>query len=123
MEYYQNSYPHGNHQTHNVVLPTHAGQPLPPIPEEQPPKVSSLARRIHGWSWQAVSHLSSCTWRAARLTMRAVSDWYGHRGGVRHPVRAEGALEHLDPCRNVLLLPEHRSLCPERDDSDNTACW
>ena len=122
MEYYQNSYPHGNHQPHNVVLPTHAGQPLPPIPEEQPPKVSSLARRIHGWSWQAVSRLSSCTWRDARLTVHAVSHWYGYGSSVRHPVRAEGALEHLDPCRDVLLLPEHRSLRSERDNSDNTAC-
>ncbi|KAI0742252.1 voltage-dependent anion channel-domain-containing protein [Daedaleopsis nitida] len=46
MEYYDNNY-----QTHNVALPERAGQPIPE-PASQV-KVSTLARRIHGWSWQA----------------------------------------------------------------------
>ncbi|KAM5534137.1 hypothetical protein V8D89_012157 [Ganoderma adspersum] len=53
MEYYSNNYAHhDNYQSHNITLSDHAGQPLPPLVTEQP-KVSSLARRIHGWSWQA----------------------------------------------------------------------
>ncbi|TFK83850.1 hypothetical protein K466DRAFT_244364 [Polyporus arcularius HHB13444] len=49
MEYYN------NHQTHNLALPERAGQPRPTAsPEPEPSiKVSPLARRIHGWSWQA----------------------------------------------------------------------
>ena len=52
MDYYQNN----NYQTYNVNLP---GQPQQTQePAEQVP-VSGLARRIHGWSWQAVRFLCS----------------------------------------------------------------
>ena len=54
MDYSQNSLADDDYQTLNVAPPTPPDEPLPPIPQPQPPKVSSLARRIHGWSWQAV---------------------------------------------------------------------
>lgn len=49
------SYYQTNYQSHNVNFP----ERTPAYPEQQTPKepevkVSHLARRIHGWSWQAV---------------------------------------------------------------------
>ena len=52
MDYYQNntSYYQTQQPAYNVNLPGYK----PEEPAEQAPQVSSLARRIHGWSWQAV---------------------------------------------------------------------
>ncbi|KAH9856069.1 voltage-dependent anion channel-domain-containing protein [Lenzites betulinus] len=46
MDYYTSN----NYQSHNVALPERAEQQTAPLGEI---KVSHLARRIHGWSWQA----------------------------------------------------------------------
>lgn len=93
MEYYSNNYAHhDNYQSHNVTLSERAGQPLPP-PVTEEPKVSSLARRIHGWSWQAVSRplfLSRIT-RGIGLSTScniAVPHRYGHWRRLRDFVRS-----------------------------------
>lgn len=50
MDYYTNNNSYQTQQTYNVNLP---GRQPEPEPAEQV-EVSGLARRIHGWSWQAV---------------------------------------------------------------------
>ena len=70
MDYYQNntSYYQTQQPAYNVNLPGYK----PEEPAEQAPQVSSLARRIHGWSWQAVrGHLYSV--RSPALTFSSAS--------------------------------------------------
>ena len=57
--------------------------------EQRPQLVSALARRIHGWTWQAVN-LSFPRFVCLLFTPPLVSNRHGHWRRLRYTVRTEG---------------------------------
>lgn len=91
--------------------------------------VSNLARRVHGWSWQAVRVDTPFCWRILTLTICLVSHWDGHwvspvrssqftsidphinlylQCRICLPIGNQKQIECCSSSRALFLLPQHR---------------
>lgn len=80
--------------------------------EQRPQRVSALARRIHGWTWQAVSFALLTIYIPVVYTA-IVSDRNGHRRRLCYTVRTGGQARRSSEGRNSFLLPQYGPLSPQ----------
>jgi len=81
------------------------------------PRVGALARRIHGWTWQAVSYIPPSNIQSFCINVHhSVSHWYGHWCGLRDALELERACRVPGRSRNSILLLKHCSVPLELDD-------
>jgi len=79
--------------------------------EQRPQRVSALARRIHGWTWQAVSFALPTVDMPVVYTA-VVSNRHGHRRRLCYTVRTEGQARCSSEGGNSFLLPQYGPLSP-----------
>ena len=125
-------------------LPPMSLEQQPTTTSQAPTKVSSLARRIHGWSWQAVCFLQgseSCHRRCPDAFFLPVPHRNGYRVGrpsprrtswfpiveynpkrrLSDPFRSQEPVERPFASRTCILLPQHRVVSVEYLKSDIAA--
>jgi hypothetical protein len=78
-----------------------------------PPHVSTLARRIHGWSWQAVRLVRPGALVAIVLSLLIVPHRHGHGGCLRHSVRPERTPRTSHQDRDRFFLYKRFALYPQ----------
>lgn len=80
-------------------------------------KVSAISRRIHGWSWQAVSNtIFICSGSYVLIySMNIVPDRNGYRCSLCRPRGTEGALRFITCCaRRCVFLPQFSAVHPQQ---------
>jgi len=81
------------------------------------PRVGALARRIHGWTWQAVSYIPPPGIQSLCINVHhLVSYRYGYWCGLRDALELERACRVPGRSRNSVLLLEHCFVPLELDD-------
>jgi len=98
------------------------GKPiLVPVNRQEPtgtaPQVSRLARRIHGWSWQAVGFLAQSGILVLSLIASIVSRRNGHWCCLCYPVGPEAASADFDDRRDHVFLHQSHTLPPQLIDA------
>jgi hypothetical protein len=86
-------------------------------PTVTPPQVSRLARRVHGWSWQAVGFLAQSRIVVLWLISSTVPRRHGHWRCLCYPVRPEAASADSNDRRDHFFLHQSLSLHPQRIDA------
>lgn len=84
-------------------------------PQATMPKVNALCRRIHGWSWQAVS---ACLLLSGLIDSESlVPGGHGYWSCLCRPLRPQGQVTSHRNHRNLFLFPEHGPVPPQLDDA------
>lgn len=81
------------------------------------PRVSTLARRIHGWSWQAVRLAPPGASDTIIISLSIVSHRHGHGCCLRHSVGLERAPGTSHERRDRVFLHKPLALYPQLIDS------
>ena len=91
-----------------------------PSLSDSSPRVSTLARRIHGWSWQAVRLAHPVASRASVISftfLLIVPHRHGHRCCLCHSVGLERSPGNFHERRDRLFLHKPLALYPQCIDS------